>query len=130
MLNGKSGYVLQPPIMRDDNFDPFDRHTVRGVEQVTLDIEVHPCEDLKLCHMQAEGDEWESEMFFLTMLRESGPDIVLSNMQHTTEDCLLSPCRKTLLCLRQGMVWCESAQRDGEYVQKSRRTIRQSHSCG
>uniref|UniRef100_A0A8D3EFV0 1-phosphatidylinositol 4,5-bisphosphate phosphodiesterase gamma n=1 Tax=Scophthalmus maximus TaxID=52904 RepID=A0A8D3EFV0_SCOMX len=22
MLNGKSGYVLQPPIMRDDNFDP------------------------------------------------------------------------------------------------------------
>ncbi|KAI3356915.1 hypothetical protein L3Q82_003560 [Scortum barcoo] len=27
MLNGRSGYVLQPPIMRDDNFDPFDRHT-------------------------------------------------------------------------------------------------------
>uniref|UniRef100_A0A674D4N1 Phosphoinositide phospholipase C n=1 Tax=Salmo trutta TaxID=8032 RepID=A0A674D4N1_SALTR len=34
MLNGRSGYVLQPPIMRDDNFDPFDRHTLRGLESV------------------------------------------------------------------------------------------------
>uniref|UniRef100_A0A4W6F9D2 1-phosphatidylinositol 4,5-bisphosphate phosphodiesterase gamma n=1 Tax=Lates calcarifer TaxID=8187 RepID=A0A4W6F9D2_LATCA len=40
MLNGKSGYVLQPSIMRDENFDPFDRHTLRGLEQVTLEIEV------------------------------------------------------------------------------------------
>uniref|UniRef100_A0A667ZVV2 Phosphoinositide phospholipase C n=1 Tax=Myripristis murdjan TaxID=586833 RepID=A0A667ZVV2_9TELE len=40
MLNGRSGYVLQPPIMRDDNFDPFDRHTLRGLEPVTLQIEV------------------------------------------------------------------------------------------
>uniref|UniRef100_A0A3Q1F7U5 1-phosphatidylinositol 4,5-bisphosphate phosphodiesterase gamma n=1 Tax=Acanthochromis polyacanthus TaxID=80966 RepID=A0A3Q1F7U5_9TELE len=40
MLNGRSGYVLQPPIMRDDSFDPFDRHTLRGLEQVTLEIEV------------------------------------------------------------------------------------------
>lgn len=40
MLNGRSGYVLQPPIMRDDSFDPFDRSTVRGIEEVTLVIEV------------------------------------------------------------------------------------------
>lgn len=40
MLNGRSGYVLQPTIMRDDTFDPFDRHTLRGIEQVTLVIEV------------------------------------------------------------------------------------------
>ncbi|TNM86992.1 hypothetical protein fugu_007222 [Takifugu bimaculatus] len=40
MLNGRSGYVLQPPIMRDDTFDPFDRNTVRGIEEVTLVIEV------------------------------------------------------------------------------------------
>uniref|UniRef100_A0AAQ5XWW2 1-phosphatidylinositol 4,5-bisphosphate phosphodiesterase gamma n=1 Tax=Amphiprion ocellaris TaxID=80972 RepID=A0AAQ5XWW2_AMPOC len=40
MLNGRSGYVLQPPIMRDDSFDPFDKHTLRGLEQVTLEIEV------------------------------------------------------------------------------------------
>ncbi|TSX72111.1 1-phosphatidylinositol 4,5-bisphosphate phosphodiesterase gamma-1 [Bagarius yarrelli] len=40
MLNGKSGFVLQPTIMRDDNFDPFDRHTLRGVEPVTLIVEV------------------------------------------------------------------------------------------
>uniref|UniRef100_A0A673AKN7 Phosphoinositide phospholipase C n=1 Tax=Sphaeramia orbicularis TaxID=375764 RepID=A0A673AKN7_9TELE len=40
MLNGRCGYVLQPPIMRDDTFDPFDKHTLRGLEQVTLQIEV------------------------------------------------------------------------------------------
>ncbi|XP_044068855.1 1-phosphatidylinositol 4,5-bisphosphate phosphodiesterase gamma-1 isoform X3 [Siniperca chuatsi] len=40
MLNGRSGYVLQPPIMRDENFDPFDRHTLRGLEQIILEIEV------------------------------------------------------------------------------------------
>lgn len=40
MLNGRSGYILQPPIMRDDSFDPFDRQTLRGVDQVTLVIEV------------------------------------------------------------------------------------------
>lgn len=40
MLNGRSGYVLQPPIMRDDHFDPFDRLTLRGLEQVTVEIEV------------------------------------------------------------------------------------------
>uniref|UniRef100_A0A8C2Z8I1 Phosphoinositide phospholipase C n=1 Tax=Cyclopterus lumpus TaxID=8103 RepID=A0A8C2Z8I1_CYCLU len=40
MLNGRSGYVLQPPIMRDDSFDPFDRQTLRGLEQLTLEIEV------------------------------------------------------------------------------------------
>lgn len=40
MLNGRSGYVLQPLIMRDDNFDPFDKHTLRGLEQITVEIEV------------------------------------------------------------------------------------------
>uniref|UniRef100_A0A673H7K7 Phosphoinositide phospholipase C n=1 Tax=Sinocyclocheilus rhinocerous TaxID=307959 RepID=A0A673H7K7_9TELE len=40
MLNGRSGYVLQPPIMRDDSFDPFDRHSLRGLEAITLCIEV------------------------------------------------------------------------------------------
>lgn len=45
MLNGRSGYVLQPPIMRDDAFDPFDRHTLRGIEQVSLVIEVQLTEN-------------------------------------------------------------------------------------
>ncbi|XP_072305901.1 1-phosphatidylinositol 4,5-bisphosphate phosphodiesterase gamma-1 isoform X3 [Eucyclogobius newberryi] len=40
MLNGRCGYVLQPPIMRDDTFDPFDRHTLRTVDPVSLQIEV------------------------------------------------------------------------------------------
>ncbi|MEQ2212250.1 hypothetical protein XENOCAPTIV_028121 [Xenoophorus captivus] len=40
MVNGRSGYVLQPPIMRDDSFDPFDKNTLRGIEQVSMRIEV------------------------------------------------------------------------------------------
>uniref|UniRef100_A0A7N6A1U2 1-phosphatidylinositol 4,5-bisphosphate phosphodiesterase gamma n=1 Tax=Anabas testudineus TaxID=64144 RepID=A0A7N6A1U2_ANATE len=36
MLNGRSGYVLQPPIMRDDNFDPFDRNTLREITCISL----------------------------------------------------------------------------------------------
>ncbi|XP_008412106.1 1-phosphatidylinositol 4,5-bisphosphate phosphodiesterase gamma-1 isoform X1 [Poecilia reticulata] len=40
MLNGRSGYVLQPPIMRDDSFDPFDKNTLRGIDQVSMKIEV------------------------------------------------------------------------------------------
>ncbi|CDQ74447.1 unnamed protein product [Oncorhynchus mykiss] len=39
MLNGRSGYVPQPPIMRDDNFD---RHTLGGLESVILQIEFWP----------------------------------------------------------------------------------------
>uniref|UniRef100_A0A1A8DN49 1-phosphatidylinositol 4,5-bisphosphate phosphodiesterase gamma n=2 Tax=Nothobranchius TaxID=28779 RepID=A0A1A8DN49_NOTKA len=40
MVNGRSGYVLQPPIMRDDVFDPFDKTTLRGIDKVDLVIEV------------------------------------------------------------------------------------------
>uniref|UniRef100_A0A8C6NTT6 1-phosphatidylinositol 4,5-bisphosphate phosphodiesterase gamma n=1 Tax=Nothobranchius furzeri TaxID=105023 RepID=A0A8C6NTT6_NOTFU len=36
MVNGRSGYVLQPPIMRDDVFDPFDKTTLRGIDKVDL----------------------------------------------------------------------------------------------
>uniref|UniRef100_A0A8C9WC87 Phosphoinositide phospholipase C n=1 Tax=Scleropages formosus TaxID=113540 RepID=A0A8C9WC87_SCLFO len=38
--NGGSGYVLQPGIMREETFDPFDRFSLRGVEPITLHIEV------------------------------------------------------------------------------------------
>ncbi|KAG7265050.1 hypothetical protein CRUP_020177 [Coryphaenoides rupestris] len=38
MLNGRSGYVLQPPVMRDDHFDPF--NALRGLEHVILQVEV------------------------------------------------------------------------------------------
>lgn len=50
MLNGRSGYVLQPPIMRDDSFDPFDKHTLRGLEEVTVIIEVWRGGGGGLCH--------------------------------------------------------------------------------
>ncbi|KAK1156161.1 1-phosphatidylinositol 4,5-bisphosphate phosphodiesterase gamma-1-like isoform X1 [Acipenser oxyrinchus oxyrinchus] len=40
MLNGKNGFVLQPSIMREETFDPFDRNSLRGMEPITVQIEV------------------------------------------------------------------------------------------
>uniref|UniRef100_A0A8C0GR07 1-phosphatidylinositol 4,5-bisphosphate phosphodiesterase gamma n=1 Tax=Chelonoidis abingdonii TaxID=106734 RepID=A0A8C0GR07_CHEAB len=36
MLGGRSGYVLQPDIMRDDLFDPFDKSSLKIVEPITI----------------------------------------------------------------------------------------------
>nr|XP_023655878.1 1-phosphatidylinositol 4,5-bisphosphate phosphodiesterase gamma-1-like isoform X1 [Paramormyrops kingsleyae]XP_023655879.1 1-phosphatidylinositol 4,5-bisphosphate phosphodiesterase gamma-1-like isoform X1 [Paramormyrops kingsleyae] len=38
-LGGSSGYVPQPDIMRDENFDPFDKDTLR-VEPITIQLQV------------------------------------------------------------------------------------------
>lgn len=40
MSSGQCGYVLQPPNMRDDIFDPFDKSTLRGTEPLSISIEV------------------------------------------------------------------------------------------
>lgn len=40
MLGGQSGYVLQPDIMRDDYFDPFDKSSLKIVEPITVQIQV------------------------------------------------------------------------------------------
>uniref|UniRef100_A0A8B9VNR1 1-phosphatidylinositol 4,5-bisphosphate phosphodiesterase gamma n=1 Tax=Anas zonorhyncha TaxID=75864 RepID=A0A8B9VNR1_9AVES len=40
MSSGQCGYVLQPTNMRDDIFDPFDKSTLRGVEPLSISIEV------------------------------------------------------------------------------------------
>lgn len=40
MSSGLCGYVLQPANMRDDLFDPFDKSTLRGVEPLSVSIEV------------------------------------------------------------------------------------------
>ncbi|XP_078274874.1 1-phosphatidylinositol 4,5-bisphosphate phosphodiesterase gamma-1 isoform X2 [Rhinoraja longicauda] len=40
MLNGRCGYVLQAPIMREDQFDPFDKHSVRSVELLSIQLQV------------------------------------------------------------------------------------------
>lgn len=40
MSSGQCGYVLQPANMRDDIFDPFDKSTLRGVEPLSISIEV------------------------------------------------------------------------------------------
>ncbi|XP_048385291.1 1-phosphatidylinositol 4,5-bisphosphate phosphodiesterase gamma-1-like isoform X3 [Stegostoma tigrinum] len=39
-MNGKSGYVLHPDIMRDENFDPFDKNTLKGVEPITVQLQI------------------------------------------------------------------------------------------
>uniref|UniRef100_A0A670I8N7 1-phosphatidylinositol 4,5-bisphosphate phosphodiesterase gamma n=1 Tax=Podarcis muralis TaxID=64176 RepID=A0A670I8N7_PODMU len=36
MLGGRSGYVLQPDIMRDELFDPFDKSSLKHVEPITI----------------------------------------------------------------------------------------------
>lgn len=48
MSGGQCGYVLQPANMRDDLFDPFDKSTVRGLEPLSVSIEV--CTGLRPCH--------------------------------------------------------------------------------
>ncbi|KFO74283.1 1-phosphatidylinositol 4,5-bisphosphate phosphodiesterase gamma-1, partial [Cuculus canorus] len=40
LSSGQCGYVLQPGNMRDDIFDPFDKSTLRGVEPLSISIEV------------------------------------------------------------------------------------------
>uniref|UniRef100_A0A8D0GG57 1-phosphatidylinositol 4,5-bisphosphate phosphodiesterase gamma n=1 Tax=Sphenodon punctatus TaxID=8508 RepID=A0A8D0GG57_SPHPU len=40
MSAGRCGYVFQPPNMRDDIFDPFDKSTLRGEEPLSISIEV------------------------------------------------------------------------------------------
>lgn len=49
MLGGRSGYVLQPDIMRDETFDPFDKNSLKIVEPITVQLQasgrgqqVHP----------------------------------------------------------------------------------------
>ncbi|KAM9364905.1 1-phosphatidylinositol 4,5-bisphosphate phosphodiesterase gamma-1-like [Pholidichthys leucotaenia] len=39
MLSGRTGYVPQPDVMRDDTFDPFDKDTLH-VEPITVQIQV------------------------------------------------------------------------------------------
>ena len=38
--NGRSGYVLRSDLMFDNNFNPYDRTTLKGVEPLTLTIKV------------------------------------------------------------------------------------------
>ncbi|NXH49065.1 PLCG1 phosphodiesterase, partial [Dicaeum eximium] len=40
MLGGRSGYVLQPDIMRDETFDPFDKNSLKIVEPITVQLQV------------------------------------------------------------------------------------------
>ncbi|GFW13447.1 1-phosphatidylinositol 4,5-bisphosphate phosphodiesterase gamma-1 [Trichonephila clavipes] len=37
---GKCGYVLKPKCLFDDEFDPFDRSTLRNVEPLTLTVQI------------------------------------------------------------------------------------------
>lgn len=40
LAGGHCGYVLQPSVMRDEAFDPFDKSSLRGLEPCAICIEV------------------------------------------------------------------------------------------
>ncbi|OXB60937.1 hypothetical protein ASZ78_001515 [Callipepla squamata] len=65
MLGGRSGYVLQPDIMRDETFDPFDKNSLKIVEPITVQL-------------QASGQEWQvhSEILGARHLPKNGRSIV------------------------------------------------------
>ncbi|XP_041100507.1 1-phosphatidylinositol 4,5-bisphosphate phosphodiesterase gamma-1-like isoform X2 [Polyodon spathula] len=39
-LGGQSGYVLQPDILREDSFDPFDKSSLKPVEPITVQLQI------------------------------------------------------------------------------------------
>ncbi|KAK1172195.1 1-phosphatidylinositol 4,5-bisphosphate phosphodiesterase gamma-1-like isoform X1 [Acipenser oxyrinchus oxyrinchus] len=39
-LGGHSGYVLQPDILREDSFDPFDKSSLKPVEPITVQLQI------------------------------------------------------------------------------------------
>ncbi|KAK6492124.1 1-phosphatidylinositol 4,5-bisphosphate phosphodiesterase gamma-1-like isoform X1 [Huso huso] len=39
-LGGRSGYVLQPDILREDSFDPFDKSSLKPVEPITVQLQI------------------------------------------------------------------------------------------
>lgn len=64
LSSGQCGYVLQPANMRDDIFDPFDKSTLRGVEPLSISIEVRASLWLLLCGRTPRGlwgaSRWQS----------------------------------------------------------------------
>lgn len=54
MLGGRSGYVLQPDIMRDETFDPFDKNSLKIVEPITVQL-------------QASGQGWRVHPIMVTI---------------------------------------------------------------
>ncbi|XP_061429101.1 LOW QUALITY PROTEIN: 1-phosphatidylinositol 4,5-bisphosphate phosphodiesterase gamma-1-like [Lethenteron reissneri] len=40
LLGGRSGYVLQPEIMRDDSFDPFDKTSLKSLEPISIQLTI------------------------------------------------------------------------------------------
>ncbi|XP_041103270.1 1-phosphatidylinositol 4,5-bisphosphate phosphodiesterase gamma-1-like [Polyodon spathula] len=39
-LGGRSGYVLQPDILREESFDPFDKSSLKLVEPITVQLQI------------------------------------------------------------------------------------------
>lgn len=75
MMNGRSGYVLQPSIMREDSFDPFDRNTLQGIDLLSLEIQllgarhlpkhgrgiVSPLVEVEVCGAEYDIDKQKTE---------------------------------------------------------------------
>lgn len=45
-MNGRCGYVLQPECMRNPKYNPYDKHTLTGVDPITLCITVNIRKDV------------------------------------------------------------------------------------
>lgn len=42
-MNGHCGYVLKPACMTDASFSPFEKHTLRDVDPLTISLTVRFC---------------------------------------------------------------------------------------
>ncbi|XP_032876257.1 1-phosphatidylinositol 4,5-bisphosphate phosphodiesterase gamma-1-like isoform X2 [Amblyraja radiata] len=75
-MNGRCGYVLHPNIMKEDIFDPFDKNTLKGVEPITIQLQilgarhlpkngrsiVCPFVELEVCGAEYDNSKYKTEV--------------------------------------------------------------------
>ncbi|XP_055508151.1 1-phosphatidylinositol 4,5-bisphosphate phosphodiesterase gamma-1 [Leucoraja erinacea] len=75
-LNGKCGYVLQAPVMREEQFDPFDKHSVRSTELLSVQLQVlgarhlpkngrgitSPFVEVEVCGVEYDNSKYKTEI--------------------------------------------------------------------
>lgn len=75
-MNGRCGYVLHPDIMKEDTFDPFDKNTLKGVEPITIQLQilgarhlpkngrsiVCPFVELEVCGAEYDNSKYKTEV--------------------------------------------------------------------
>ncbi|XP_078254584.1 LOW QUALITY PROTEIN: 1-phosphatidylinositol 4,5-bisphosphate phosphodiesterase gamma-1-like [Rhinoraja longicauda] len=75
-MNGRCGYVLHPDIMKDHTFDPFDKNTLKGLEPISIQLQVlgarHlpkngrsivcPFVELEVCGAEYDNSKYKTEV--------------------------------------------------------------------